>query len=105
MFLTVGHVCRTVGTSKFCPLNIMRKMGALETNSTLALQMNVYIVHVLTNEGDGFQWKSEEESVQLVCPQLLYDGLHRRSIHNHTSMLISIPKQILIGNELELGYL
>jgi hypothetical protein len=92
MFLTVGHVCRTVGTSKVCPLNIMRKMGALETNSTLALQMNVYKIYtvVLTNERDGFQWKSEEESIELVCPQLLYDGLHRRPAHNHTSMLLYV---------------
>ncbi len=61
-------------------------MGALETTATLALQMNVYKIYtvVLTNEGDGFQWKSKEESVQLVCPQLLYDGLHRRPAPNHT---------------------
>jgi hypothetical protein len=59
-------------------------MGALETNSMYSGITNerLYAV-VLTNEGDGFQWKSEEESVQLVSPQLLYDGLHRRPAHNH----------------------
>ncbi len=52
--------------------------------------MNVYKIYtvVLTNERDGFQGKSEEESVQLVCPQLLYDGLHRRPAHNHSRMLL-----------------
>ncbi len=71
-------------------------MGALETVGTLALQMNLYKIYmytvVLTNEGDGFQWKSEEESVQLIGPQLLYDGLHRRPAHNHKRMLLYIPK-------------
>jgi hypothetical protein len=84
----------------------MRKVGALETNSMYSGITNerLYAV-VLTNERDGFQGKSEEESVQLVCPQLLYDGLHRRPAHNHSRMLLYIPKQIHIGNGWELGYL
>jgi hypothetical protein len=91
MFLTVGHVCTSVGPENsvlYTVYCIMRKMGALETTATLALQMDVYKIYtvVLTNERDGFQWKSEEESVQLVCPQLLYDGLHCRPAHNHTNI-------------------